>query len=113
MVKRLTELIKNSSQYICEQDSLIEEIANHILADGWIRLPCKVGDIVWNRDAEPYKVISIEWFSKKVTHLHCISPVTNIRSTFSVGKRSVGKTVFLTMEEAIAARKARKEKECD
>ena len=66
-------------------------------------LPCKVGDTVWDRKVEPWNVISVEWFSKKVTRLHCASPVTAVKNTFSIGKRSLGKTVFLTREEAEAA----------
>ena len=68
-------------------------------------LPCKVGDTVWGRDGAPWTVISIEWFSRRVTQLHCKSPATGRGMTFSVGKRSIGKTVFLTREEAEAALK--------
>lgn len=68
-------------------------------------LPCKVGDTVWSRDVEPWTVVSVEWFSRRVTQLHCKSPVTGRGMTFSVGKRSLGKTVFLTREEAEAALK--------
>lgn len=60
----------------------------------YIELPCAVGDVVWDKNGEPHKVISIEWYSSKVMHLHCE------HRTFSVGKRSIGKTVFLTEEEA-------------
>jgi hypothetical protein len=60
----------------------------------YIELPCAVGDVVWDKNGEPHKVISIEWYSSKVMHLHCE------HRTFSVGKRSIGKTVFLTKEEA-------------
>lgn len=63
-------------------------------------LPCKVGDMVWDRRGEPWTVISVEWFSRKVTQLHCKSPVTGRGMTFSLGKRSLGKTVFFTREEA-------------
>lgn len=70
-----------------------------------VKLPCKVGDTVWSRDVEPWTVISIEWFSRKVTQLHCKSPVTGRGMTYSVGKRSLGKTVFLSREEAEAALK--------
>lgn len=68
-------------------------------------LPCKVGDTVWSRDVEPWTVVSVEWFSRRVTQLHCKSPVTGRGMTFSVGKRSLGKTVFLTREEAEATLK--------
>ena len=70
-----------------------------------VMLPCKVGDTVWSRDVEPWTVVSVEWFSRKVTQLHCKSPVTGRGMTFSIGKRSLGKTVFLTREEAEAALK--------
>ena len=60
----------------------------------YIELPCAVGDTVWDKNGEPHKVVSIEWYSSKVFHLHCE------HRTFSVGKRSIGKTVFLTKEEA-------------
>ena len=70
-----------------------------------VRLPCKLGDAVWSRDVEPWTVVSVEWFSRKVTQLHCKSPVTGRGMTFSVGKRSLGKTVFLTRAEAEAALK--------
>ena len=76
-----------------------------------VRLPCKVGDTVWSRNIEPWTVVSVEWFSRKVTQLHCKSPVTGRRMTFSVGKRSLGKTVFLTREEAEAAPKGEAEQD--
>ena len=98
MRDRLIELLAESAMNGNYLD--IQHVADHLLANGVIVPPCKVGDTVWDREAEPWRVISIEWFSKKVTHLHCVSPVTGVRHTFSVGKRSVGKTVFLTCEEA-------------
>lgn len=74
-----------------------------------VRLPCKAGDTVWSRDVKPWTVVSVEWFSRKVTQLHCKSPVTGRGMTFSVGKRSLGKTVFLMREEAEAALKGERE----
>ena len=44
MRDRLIELLKESSQYIKEQDSLIEIIADYLLENGVIVPPCKVGD---------------------------------------------------------------------
>lgn len=75
-----------------------ESVADYLLANGVIVPPCKVGDVVWDRNGEPHKVISIEWYSKKTMHLHCE------HHTFSVGKRSIGKTVFLTKEAALKER---------
>ena len=77
----------------------IDELVDYLLENCVIVPPCKVGDVVWNRVLEPHKVVSIEWYSPKVMHLHCE------HHTFSVGKRSLGKTVFLTREEAEQALK--------
>lgn len=84
------------------------EIMNAELDGRLVVLQCKVGDTVWDRKAEPWTVVSIEWFSRKVTQLHCKSPVTGTGNTFSVGKRSIGKTVFLTREEVEAAVEAKR-----
>ena len=43
MRDRLIELIKGGSQYICDDAVLIERIADHLLTNGVIVLPCKVG----------------------------------------------------------------------
>ena len=100
MHKRFTELYKDGDWNFNE---MLVGVADHLLANGVIAPPCKVGDIVWDRNGEPHKVISIEWYSKKVMHLHCE------KHTFSVGKRSIGKTVFLTKEEAEQALKEREQ----
>ena len=103
MRERLIELINNypcmSTAEDCFVESISKDLADHLLANGVIVPPIKVGDVVWNRKGEPHKVISIEWYSPKVMHLHCE------HHTFSVGKRSLGKTVFLTREEAEKALK--------
>ncbi len=113
MRDRLIELMQKKYDHFCDQCGVnkdshyTDSLADYLLENGVIVPPCKVGDVVWNRKAEPYKVISIEYFSRKVTYLHCVSPVTNIGHTFAVGKRSLGKTVFLTREEAENALKER------
>lgn len=47
MKERLTELLKSSSQYVCEDAYLVERISDHLLANGVIVLPCAVGDTVY------------------------------------------------------------------
>lgn len=47
MRKRLIKLIKDSSQYINEQDSLIEQIADHLLVNSVIAPPCKLEEKVY------------------------------------------------------------------
>lgn len=103
--EKLAELISHV-QYL---GGLEYKVADHLLDNGVIVLPIKVGDVIWDKKVEPWEVISVEWFSRKVTHLHCVSPVTGLRNNFSIGKRSIGKTVFLSREEAEAALK---EREC-
>ena len=102
--EKLINLIYNT-QHMTD----ISEVADHLFANGVILLPIKVGDVVWDKKVEPWEVISVEWFSRKVTHLHCVSPITGLRNNFSIGKRSIGKTVFLSREEAEAALKERTE----
>ena len=58
MRDRLIELIKRDNcrnpftcspkcTYVISDDCHSERLADLILADGWIRLPCKVGDTIW------------------------------------------------------------------
>ena len=48
MRDRLIELIKGSSQYICESDSLIEQITDYLLDNGIAVPHCKKGDTVYH-----------------------------------------------------------------
>lgn len=45
--ERLIELIKDSSQYINEFGYLVEQITNHLLENGVIVPPCKVGQTIY------------------------------------------------------------------
>ena len=65
----------------------------------YIKLPCKIGDTVWDKNAEPFVIYEIKIFSK-VINIKGKSPVTGENKSFSLGKWSIGKTVFLTHEEA-------------
>lgn len=44
---RLIELIEQAEGLKNNDFPSVEEIADHILADGWIRMPCKVGEKVY------------------------------------------------------------------
>jgi len=102
MRDRLIKLIKDSSQYVKEQDSLIERIADHLIANGVIVPPCKVGDIVYsiNKKAlgghwEDNRYIVDVWSEYKV----CEIP-------FSLTLWECGwKGIFLTREKAEQALK--------
>ena len=88
-------------------DEDVEILADHILADGWIRPPCKVGDIVYavsNNKVYKTRVFSMvaETEDKKWVYiLKC-----NIFDGISMFRKFLfGKTVFLTREEAEQALK--------
>ena len=106
MRDRLIELIycsgRNYDDYVDEQhemgmsahEDFDSWLADDIIADGWIRPPCKVGDTVWevntdNPFDEDLRVMEAKverFFIGTSVDLHCMD--------------CVGKTVFLTKEEA-------------
>lgn len=95
----------------------IEAVADHLLANGVIVPPCKVGDTVWvnweryrgKKETRPVKVYALRFDTKKNSMRICVEGNFEISSyggsythyyngTFAWN--SVGKTVFLTREEA-------------
>jgi hypothetical protein len=94
MRERLIELIRHSSRYIEEDNSLIETIADHLLANGVIVLPCKVGNVVYT--------------NINGTSLHNSFRVESVdllgfsNGLYSWTWHQLGKSVFLTLEEAEA-----------
>ena len=91
----------------------IGAIADEVLEDGWVRLPCKVGDTVYRVSFVHKKVdaLKVEGFlanaaSWKVHCTHLIpSWIGNQKEHIYLGFYSFGKTVFLTREEAERALK--------
>lgn len=91
--------------------------ADHLLANGVILPPCKVGDTVYKvlndkRVKSPYecKVVGL-WLSKdeNCNEAHLVRYVKDVFDcSFSIPFTEFGKTVFLTREEA---EKALREKE--
>lgn len=86
-------------------------IADHLLADGWIRPPCKVGDMVYRLKKRrgiweilPREVVSI---THRLDHLHRL-----VWEIFTTEQDRLGKTVFITREEAEKALKERENGEC-
>lgn len=79
-----------------------EFIADHLLANGVIVLPCKVGDTIY-RCGDPIKKV-YEW---EVEHIEIYGDeivfVDDSDNEFT--EAAIGKTVFLTREEAEAALK--------
>lgn len=83
--------------------SVAEFTTDYILADGWIRPPCKVGDVVWFDTYKKSGTVSLGIQPHKVDRIDVICVVgekelveTKLHDWY------FGKTVFLTKEEAEA-----------
>ena len=130
MRDRLIKLIINADTYdsyeckLCTKDDdacdccYAEKLADHLLANGVIVPPCKVGDTVHyiegayynsiRQTARPIKVTEISWKSSRSGKDLGFALIANgTRYKFS----SIGKTVFLTKEEAERALAERKGKQ--
>lgn len=119
MRDKLIELIRIASHELtsrCVGDcgDCADKIADHILADGWIRPPCKVGDRVYmvvndKRVKKPYECNVVGfWYTNHEDYctLHLTRYVNGkIDSSFSVRFTDIGKTVFLNREDAKRALK--------
>ena len=89
-----------------------EMIADHILSDGWIRPPCKVGDTVYivNTDIdgevfmEENKIYDVSTTSMFISATMPISDEILCAEPYE----DIGKTIFLTREEAEKALAERK-----
>lgn len=83
----------------------ISECADYILADGWIRPPCKVGQILYvigsgiihESKVKEYKYCSN---SNNDVHWHIV-----FEDRFTISEAHVGKIAFYTREEAEKALK--------
>ena len=115
---RLIELIEQAEGLKNNDFPSVEEIADHLLANGVIVPPCNVGDTVyvkWRLTKAskyciyPAKVYALRWDEKKNNFRVCVDGDFRIsayggyythyyRATFSWD--NVGKTVFLTKEKA-------------
>ena len=81
-------------------------LADYLIADGWMRPPCKVGDIVWLIKSLNWQ--QTEWGIKegKISMIQQKADkswkfrVTENHSVQDYTVDKIGKTVFLTKEEA-------------
>lgn len=114
--ERLVEVLKkaplcNKAFDLQYSDGTIEKVADHILADGWIRPPCKVGDVI-------YKVMDLESVHRQILEVKVLK--ITIGDTISIDFKTVknyryrygscsvddfGKTIFWSREEAEKALK--------
>ena len=83
-----------------------EKIADRLLSEGVIVPPCKVGDVVYVTDIFEGKiaeceVIKIECFAgNEVTLIEYKAPKEDVVYSYECSDTELGKTVFLTKEEA-------------
>lgn len=68
--------------------------------ENYIYIPFKIGDIVIDKEGNFLRVISIEKYPKSIS-LHCVCTDTNMKKTLMVGKKSIGKSVFLSSKSFI------------
>ena len=119
MRDRLIEIL-NKTVAITNEDSAdyLEWLADELLANGVIVPPCKVGDTLWIRwslsqghkkDIYPVKVYALRFDTKKNNKRICVEghfKITSYGGSYThyyngtFAWESIGKTVFLTKEEA-------------
>lgn len=122
MRERLIELIESTRYWGAGTSA---EIADHLLANGVIVPPCKVGHTLWVRwspsrghkeSVYPVKVYALRYDTKKNNMRVCVEGKFDItaygghythyyNATFAWN--NIGKTVFLSREEAEKALKER------
>ena len=113
MRERLIELLKSSSQYIGEQNTFVAHIADHLLLNGVIVPPYKVGSYLWfykNGEIVFGRVAEITTTkSGMFAYVFELGEFDEIVDELVIPLCEIGKTVFLTKEEAEQALKARDE----
>ena len=111
LIELLTDRIpKTDNPLMYVNDELVERIADYLLANGVIVPPCKVGQTVYvvsryyAGDWEVYKcdIDSITIYEKN-TFISCVANDVRFgKINFGLHISEIGKTVFLTREEAEA-----------
>lgn len=104
MRERLIQLIKQAhADYLYRDDDTVDIydfIADRLIDNGVVLLPCKIGDTVYRVCKKKYDVDGYG--------MQYIEDWGIIRNAFSLNMyHEIGKTVFLTREAAEAALKAR------
>ena len=108
MRDRLIELIKDSSQYINEQDGLVECLADHLLANGVIVPHYKCGTTVYVLRSQTSNGENLYMRKERIDHYRTFNNGTFM--IFESGRISVRNdqwngSVFATQEEAEQAMK--------
>jgi len=80
--------------------------ADYILADGWIRPPCKVGDMVYIIRRNKVKKCEVVFVGisadERCSHFNFVENYADgtFKQSYSMVFEVIGKTLFLTKEEA-------------
>lgn len=108
MKDRLIELFKSACDKFndsdCTEEEALELLADHLLENGVIAPPCKIGQTVYQikgTSIKKYKVDYFDIFKNSVNFTFKIHLIADNWSDF-VFADDVGKTVFLTREDAEA-----------
>ena len=101
--ERLIELLSVAVGDSNLTDSEVKIVADYLLERGVIHIPCKVGDIVYQTDGVRIYELTILDIS-----LHKNRPYYETES-IDFDDDAIGKTVFLTREEAEAELERRKQ----
>ena len=108
MRNRLANLICEAEEKVNNEYPTIEMVADHLIANGVIVLPCKLGDkayFIWNFYEPEIQECEVEEFRFKhnvmyicLSYVNCIGHYEHL--LFSIS--DINKTVFLTKKEAEA-----------
>lgn len=113
MRARLIELLREAyDDYICDDTAQQrEKLADCLLGNGVVVLPCKVGETVWRitgNDCKDVTIESIHQWSSGHWKFDGFHGEGKYRVGYEFDLNNFGKTVFLTREEAERALKTSK-----
>lgn len=104
--ERLIESLDKVGRNILDfpTDDFISHLAEYLLADGWIRLPCKVGQTVYDLTFDEVNcyVVTEMNFSYTSDGLECEGVNAIGKYGLHFGFENIGKTVFLSRKDAEA-----------
>lgn len=100
-----TQIAVNSVEW---DSTKVKELTDHLLANGVIVPPCKVGDTVYmifENEIRELRVISLSYlFSSSFNHFN-LHTENSRGAVLSYEMKDIGKSVFLTKEDAEQALK--------
>jgi hypothetical protein len=107
MKEKLKELLIKADEnaagkMITDYKDAIDDIADYLLANGVVVTPCKVGDTVWFIRNGKIIETTVDKIVLKHRGLHL---KLSCNGMYETSCNSIGKTVFLSREEAEAALK--------